>query len=114
MTYREMTSHNHITESLTKKAKRVIDCLERNVSRNELLQYSGQLADAVEQLWREVRQGDCRVESIALLRVMRQTTCRDILSTSYFSRKSPKELVSQLKLFVNTVRYVLKPATLPS
>ncbi|MFO7837355.1 MAG: hypothetical protein R6V83_11985, partial [Candidatus Thorarchaeota archaeon] len=85
-----------------------------NVSRNELVQYGEHLVEAIEQLWRGVRRGHCRVESIALLRVLRQTTCREILSPRELATKPPEKLASQLKLFVNTVRHVLKPTLLPT
>jgi len=114
LTYQNVAGNNPITQTLTDKAKRVIDCLEGNMNRNELVRYGENLVAAVEQLWRGVREGNCRVESIALLRVLRQTTCREILSPRELAKKPPEKLASQLKLFVNTVRYVLKPKPLPA
>jgi len=114
LTYQNVAGDNPITQTLTDKAKRVIDCLEGNMNRNELVRYGENLVAAVEQLWRGVREGHCRVESIALLRVLRQTTCKEILSLHELTKKPPQKLASQLKLFVNTVRYVLKPKPLPA
>jgi hypothetical protein len=94
-------------------AYHLIDCLQGNVDQPLLYAHYATLEEALERLWDGVMGGYIQIESIAILRMLRTVTCYDL--KRHFMQPVLRRdlLIRDLRLFINTVEYVLLPPLYP-
>lgn len=88
-------------------AGRLIDDLTKGADTTVVTSHGQVLAQHIEALCREVDAGRIAVDSMAMLRVVRDVTCKDIISQLAFPNGNKERVVRELRLLVNTVRHVL-------
>ena len=80
-----------------------------NVDRVEILSQQKMMADALEKLWRDVEDGNVRVQSIAVLRAAKNVSCPEIANRLKSPNIDHARVVRDLRLLINTFEYVIKP-----
>ncbi len=103
------TANIGIVSNLQKIAHQLIDDLKQNTDSAILKIEALKFTDSLESLWETVQSGKVKVESIALLRVIRNITCRDLHDRVIAPSLDKSKMASDLGLFVNQLNFVLKP-----
>ena len=79
------------------------------IDRVEILSQQKMMSDALEKLWREVEDGNVRVQSIAVLRAAKKVSCPEIADKLKSPNIDHARVVRDLRLLINTFEYVIKP-----
>jgi len=79
------------------------------IDRVEILSQQKMMSDALEKLWREVEDGNVRVQSIAVLRAAKKVSCPEIANKLKSPNIDHARVVRDLRLLINTFEYVIKP-----
>ncbi|TFG29153.1 hypothetical protein EU528_10110 [Candidatus Thorarchaeota archaeon] len=79
------------------------------IDRVEILSQQKMMADALDNLWREVEEGSVRVQSIAVLRAAKNVSCPEIANKLKSPNIDHARVVRDLRLLINTFEYVIKP-----
>jgi hypothetical protein len=79
------------------------------IDRVEILSQQKMMSDALEKLWREVQDGNVRVQSIAVLRAAKNVSCPEIANRLKSSNIDHARVVRDLRLLINTFEYIIKP-----
>ena len=87
----------------------LINLLMNDGDRNSIRDAGKQLIELVSVFCGEVECGSIKVDSNALLNAIKNVTCRDIAYQLNSPTLDRKRIIRDLRLFSNTVRYVLKP-----
>ncbi len=98
-----------IIDSLQKTAYQLIDDLRGNRDTVILESLARRFTAGLDNFWNTVQSGKIRIESIALLRVIKNITCRDLPEKMSAPNLDKKKVARDLGLFVNQLNFVLKP-----
>lgn len=79
------------------------------VDRDLLLSRAGDLGNCVEALWSNVEQGNVNVQSVAVLRALRDISCRDLRCELKEPSLKHGRILQQLRLLTNVMDYVIVP-----
>jgi hypothetical protein len=79
------------------------------VNRRLLLNRADDLANSVSALWRNVQEGRVKVESVAVLRAVRDVSCRDLCCELNEPSLQHDRILRDLRLLTNMVDYVIVP-----
>ncbi len=67
------------------------------------------LANSIETLWRDVQAGKVAVESVALLRAMRDITVYDLGAKLQSPELNQRRITREIELLENSIKHVLRP-----
>ena len=87
----------------------LINLLMTDGDRNSIRNAGNQLIELVNVFCGEVECGSIKVDSNALLNAIKNVTCRDIAYQLNSPTLDRTRIIRDLRLFSNTVRYVLNP-----
>lgn len=87
----------------------LINLLMNNGDRNSIRNAGKRLIELVNVFYGEVECGSIKVDSNALLNAIKNVTCRDIAYQLNLPTLDRTRIVRDLRLFSNTIRYVLNP-----
>jgi hypothetical protein len=79
------------------------------IDRVEILTQQKRLENALEKLWKDVEDGNVRVQSIAVLRAAKNVSCKEISNRLKNPNIDHARVVRDLRLLINTFEYVIKP-----
>jgi len=96
-------------EVLQYRISGLIEILMNNEDISKLRDANHNFIESVNQFYGKVESGIIKVDSTALLRAIKDVTCRDIANQLSAPSIDRMRVVRDLRLFSNTVRYVLNP-----
>jgi hypothetical protein len=79
------------------------------VDRQRLMHHQQMLTNSLEILWRDVQSGRVHVDSVALLRAIRDIARYDIGSKLRAPTLENDKITRELRLMTNTVKHILRP-----
>ncbi|MFX0108516.1 MAG: hypothetical protein ACFE7R_09550 [Candidatus Hodarchaeota archaeon] len=103
------TSSPGVLFSIRSMTSLLSDFPTQNINRMSLHRYQQALANSVEALWRDVHSGRVLVDSIALLRALRDIARNDLAAKIREPVLDSRRIIRELRLFENTLRHVVKP-----
>jgi len=95
--------------SLKSKASRIIEDVRINEARPVMLKHQAELSSEIDRLWQAVQSGSMNVDSVPMLRFMKDVGCRELKNKLSAQRLDGVRIIRELNLLVNTMQYVLKP-----
>lgn len=84
------------------------------VDRNLLFKQHDNMKKILERLWIDVEEGKVEVDCLPLLRTARSVSCPEISRKLKAPEIDHAKIIRDLKLMVNTFRYVIKPKISPN
>ena len=95
--------------SLKSKASRIIKDVKLNEARPVLLRHQVELSNEIDRLWQAVQSGSMNVDSVPLLRFMKDVGCRELKNKLSAQHLDGVRITRELNLLINTMQFVLKP-----
>jgi hypothetical protein len=77
--------------------------------RLSLMRHQQILANSLETLWRDVQAGRVSVDSIALLRALRDIACFDLSDQLQAPMLQRRKITKELRVFENTIKLLICP-----
>ncbi|MFQ5832722.1 MAG: hypothetical protein ACE5H4_08475 [Candidatus Thorarchaeota archaeon] len=82
---------------------------DQDIDRLSLMKHQQMLTHSIETLWRDVQAGKVAVESVALLRAMRDVTIYDLNSKLQSPQLDYRRITREVKLLENSIKHILRP-----
>ncbi len=95
--------------SLKSKASRIIEDVRINEARPVMLRHQVELSNEIDRLWQAVQSGSMNVDSVPMLRFMKDVGCRELKNKLSAQQLDGVKIIRELNLLVNTMQYILKP-----
>jgi len=95
--------------SVKNKASRIIDDMRTNETRPVMLRHQAELSDEIDRLWQAVQSGSMNVDSVPMLRFMKEVGCRELRNKLSAQQLDHVKITRELNLLMNTMQFVLKP-----
>jgi len=95
--------------SLKSKASRIIEDVRINEARPIMLKHQAELSNEIDRLWQAVQSGSMNVDSIPMLRFMKDVGCSELKNKLSAQQLDGVRIIRELNLLVNTMQFVLKP-----
>ena len=95
--------------SLKSKASRIIEDVRINEARPVMLRHQAELSDEIVRLWQAVQSGSMNVDSVPMLRFMKDVGCRELKNKLSAQQLDGVRITQELTLLINTMQFVLKP-----
>ena len=98
-----------VLNSLKSKASRIIEDVKLNEARPVILRHQVELSNEIDKLWQAVQSGSMNVDSVPMLRFMKDVGCRELKNKLSAQQLDGVRITRELNLLINTMQYVLKP-----
>ena len=95
--------------SLKSKASRIIEDVKLNEARPVMLRHQVELSNEIDKLWQAVQSGSMNVDSVPMLRFMKDVGCRELKNKLNAQQLDGVKITRELNLLINTMQFVLKP-----
>jgi hypothetical protein len=95
--------------SLKSKASRIIEDVKMNETRPVMLRHQAELSNEIDKLWQAVQSGSMNVDSVPMLRFMKDIGCRELKNKLSTQQLDGVRITRELNLLINTMQFVLKP-----
>jgi len=95
--------------ALKSKASRIIEDVRLNEARQVMLRHQAELSTEIDRLWQAVQSGSMNVDSVPMLRFMKDVGCRELKNKLNAQQLDGVRITRELNLLINTMRFVLKP-----
>ena len=95
--------------SLKSKASRIIEDVKLNEARPVMLRHQAELSNEIDRLWQAVQSGSMNVDSVPMLRFMKDVGCRELKNKLSAQQLDGVRITRELNLLINTMQFVLKP-----
>jgi hypothetical protein len=100
---------SRLLDSLDSMSYLLSDSSYYEIDRQRLMHHQQMLTNSLEILWRDVQSGRVHVDSIALLRVMRDVARYDLGSKLRAPTLENDKIKREIGLITNTIKHVLNP-----
>ncbi len=98
-----------VLNSLKSKASRIIEDVKLNEARPVILRHQIELSNEIDKLWQAVQSGSMNVDSVPMLRFMKDVGCRELRNKLNAQQLDGVRITRELNLLINTMQFVLKP-----
>jgi len=95
--------------SLKSKASRIIEDMKLNEARPVMLRHQVELSNEIDRLWQAVQSGSMNVDSVPMLRFMKDVGCRELKNKLSAQHLDGVKITRELNLLINTMQFVLRP-----
>ncbi len=95
--------------ALRNKASKIIEDVRINEARPVMLKHQAELSNEIDRLWQAVQSGSMNVDSVPMLRFMKDVGCRELKNKLSAQQLDGVRITRELNLLINTMQFVLKP-----
>ena len=95
--------------ALRNKASKIIEDVRINEARPVMLKHQAELSNEIDKLWQAVQSGSMNVDSVPMLRFMKDVGCRELKNKLSAQQLDGVRITRELNLLINTMQFVLKP-----
>ena len=74
-----------------------------------MLRHQVELSNEIDKLWQAVQSGSMNVDSVPMLRFMKDVGCRELKNKLNAQQLDGVKITRELNLLINTMQFVLKP-----
>ncbi len=100
------TNRDTVLIQLKQITDEFIDNAVKNTEREKLLDCHNRLIDTLMRVWNEVEQGTLKIDCKAMLRSICNITCPDLLTQINSMGINKAQLIRELRLLSNTIKFI--------